>query len=94
MGDVNGDGVADLALSDRTVTGGDGSEWRSYIMYGGPEVGAPVLCDLALGIGGFGIGGTAERPVVRAYGSGLRRADRTDVIVSSIGGVYVAAAPL
>ncbi len=94
VGDVNGDGIADLALTDRSVAGGDGSEWRSYIMYGGPDVGAPVLCDLALGIGGFGIAGTAERPVVYAYGSGMRRPDATDVIVSSNGGVYVVSAPL
>jgi hypothetical protein len=94
VGDINGDGIADLALTDRTVEGGDGSEWRSYIMYGGPQVGEIVLCDLALGIGGFGIAGSAERPVARAYGSGMRRANGTDVIVSSVGGVYVVSAPL
>ena len=71
---------------------GDGSQWRVYIMYGHDAVNEPDLCELALGEGGFGIGGSAEFPVYFA-GAGPELATGRQVWVSAPGALYQVTAP-
>jgi hypothetical protein len=92
VGDINGDGFTDLGISDRQVQDGDGSEWRVYVMYGGESPSSPDLCELALGEGGFGFGGSGEYPAFRG-GAGPELTQGRQLWVSSIDAVYQVSAP-
>jgi len=57
-GDVNGDGLADVVLSDR----GTGTTRRSYVVFGKPDTSAVDLVDVAAGKGGIAIDGEVASP--------------------------------
>ena len=61
VGDVNGDGLADLALSDaRSSLGGQSTAGRIYVVHGKTDTTAIELSDVAAGTGGFIMDGEAN----------------------------------
>jgi len=58
-GDVNGDGLADLALSTYSW---NGVARRSYVVFGKPDTTAVSLADVAAGKGGIAINGELATP--------------------------------
>jgi len=57
-GDVNGDGLADVVMSEE----GNGAFRRSYVVFGKPDTAAVDLADVAAGNGGIAINGESGTP--------------------------------
>lgn len=87
VGDVNGDGMADLAIGARLADGPAGAtSGRAYVVYGRNTDTTPVeLSDIEAGIGGFTLDGEAGDQAGSAVdGAGDVNGDGlADIIVSS-----------
>ena len=92
-GDVNGDGYADVIVSARQADGAAGADaGESFVVFGGPDLGAISLSDLRAGTGGFVItgaeAGDLSGTTVSAAGD-VNGDAFGDLIVTARCGVYV-----
>ncbi|MCR9150730.1 MAG: VCBS domain-containing protein [Rhodobacteraceae bacterium] len=92
-GDVNGDGYADVIVSARQADGAAGENaGESFVVFGGPGLGAISLGDLRAGTGGFVITGAESGDLsggtVSAAGD-VNGDAFGDLIVTARSGVYV-----
>ncbi len=72
VGDMNGDGLADVLIGspDVTDTPGASPAGASYVVFGKPDGAAVDLADLPSGLGGFAIRGAVERNWNAAFDTG------------------------
>jgi len=92
-GDVNGDGYADVIVSARQADGAAGADaGESFVVFGGPDLGAISLSDLRAGTGGFVItgaeAGDLSGTTVSAAGD-VNGDAFGDLIVTARSGVHV-----
>jgi hypothetical protein len=94
IGDINGDGLADVLVGDPTLDQSTGSDFgRSYVVYGKKTTEAVSLANVAAGTGGFALTGSnvLARTGFSVAGAGDINADGyADLLLTSSNGfVYV-----
>ncbi|NDF46256.1 MAG: hypothetical protein EB125_11410, partial [Betaproteobacteria bacterium] len=94
IGDINGDGLADILVGDPTIDQSTGSDFgRSYVVYGKKTTDTVLLTNVAAGTGGFALTGSnlLARTGFSVAGAGDINADGyADLLLTSSNGlVYV-----